>query len=119
MWKLFKTKEEKQQSKQQKIDELQKQVEQLNIKYKGIINSVCKVKDYVFVLKGFKYEDGCNIVKMLVKDKNTPTDCVTLKNYDLFEMAYGIDLTEARSNWLIFRNDLEKLGIELKLLNNE
>jgi hypothetical protein len=106
MWKLFKT-----------DGDLQKEVDILNLEYKHIIDKFCIVGRYVFIFKGFVLRDGK--IKFDYIDTNTPKGYTNSKTLSWFKDETGKNIIEARSQFIILKGDLEKLGIELKLLNNE
>ena len=115
MWKLFKTDEEKEQINQQRLVDLQKEVDKLNVEYKNIINTFCQVRCYVFIFKGFAVNSGK--IKFNYIDNNTPKGYTNSRELYWFKEEFGINIFQARSTFIGFKGNLEKLGIELKLLN--
>lgn len=106
MWFKRKTKEEKQQ-------ELQKELDELNLKYKNEINSYCKINNFIFIFLGFMIQDNRICVKFI--DKNTLEDCSSYISMNGFWIKYDtVDFQSARFEFLKFKRDLEQIGLELK-----
>ncbi len=111
MWKLFKSKEEKQKN-------LEKELVELNNKYFKEINSYCKINCYIFILKGFKIENNKIYIQYI--DKDTINGYVNNVELWFFELKYGtLDFKKARFEFIVFKDELKKIGIKLEKLNNE
>jgi hypothetical protein len=106
--KWFKTKE-------QKLKELEEELTNLNTKYSNEIDSYCKIREYIFILRGFKIEDNKIFVKYV--DKNTPKDYVNSAPLYYFHVAFGhTDFKKARCEFINFKEDLKRVGLKLEKL---
>jgi len=105
---FFKTKEEKQLLLTQKLNSL-------NEKYKSVINHFCMINTYVFIVKGFYIKDDKIMISGIQHD--------TAKGYSdgfefrMFNYKWETDLIKAKQNWIVFRDRLDKLGVNLTLKN--
>ncbi len=106
MWFKRKTKDEKQQ-------ELQEELDELNLKYKNEINSYCKINNFIFIFLGFFIRENRICVKFI--DKDTLKNCSSYFDMDVFLIKYDtVDFNSARFEYLRFKQDLEQMGLELK-----
>lgn len=106
MWFKRKTKEEKQQ-------ELQKELDELNLKYQNEINSYCKINKFIFIFLGFMIRNNRICVNFI--DKDTMKDCYSYLDIDIFRLKYdNVDFNSARFEFLKFKKNLEQIGLELK-----
>jgi hypothetical protein len=107
----------KNKSKSDLIKELDNKVLELNSKYKDIIDSYCKIGYFIFILKGFK-RDGNDII---INYKNEFNGCVKSISLEIFEVKYNYncdDFNILRNNFILFRNDMERLGLIINSNNN-
>lgn len=113
MWfKISKTPEQKL-AKQQRLEELQQEVDALNLKYKDEINSYCKINSFIFIFRQFCIKN--NEVCIMFLTDETIEGYVESLPYYWFEQKYGeSDMTKARFNFLKFKTKLKNLGLELK-----
>lgn len=106
----------KRKTQKEKIQELQDEVDKLNIQWKNVINSYCKIGNYIFILKGFKHDEKQVCVRFI--DKDTPKDYINYLPLWVFKAKYDIyDFNVARYQFVKFKDELNKIGLELKLLD--
>lgn len=110
--KLFKSKEEKEFIKSQNLIN---EVNELNLKYKNELKSYCMIKTYVFIFHEFMIKDNELYIEFI--DTNTPKGCVKQLPYDK-SFLIDYDLKELRMNWIIFKEKIERLGVEVNFINN-
>jgi len=101
--KFFKTKEEKRIL-------LEKELEDLNLKYKKYLNSFCMIDTYVFIFKGFEINN--NEITICYQDKDTPLNMYNLYPYFWWRQKYNTNVDVARKNWVYHKDILERLGIK-------
>lgn len=111
MWWSKKTKEEK-------IQDLQKEVDELNEKYKDILNSYCKIGDYIFILLGFVLEN--NKIRVKYKDTKCVKGYYTVTDMYWFKQRHGgiDDFDKARYNFLEYKENLTKIGLKLEKIKD-
>jgi hypothetical protein len=103
----------KSKTKEEKIQELQKKVNELNEKWKNEINSYCKINNYIFILKGFKH-DGKYVCIQFV-DKDTPEEFISYNRYSWWELKYEqTDFNICRYQFIKFKDELKKIGLKLE-----
>lgn len=106
---LFKTKEQRRQEKQAK---LQQRVDELRTKNISAKDSYCKIDSFIFILKGFSVGNKCVIIHFIGPD--TLKDHVSSVDIDLFHMRFGhTNFKKARVNFIRFRDELERIGLKL------
>jgi hypothetical protein len=105
----------KRKTQEEKIQELESEVDKLNEKWEDIIDSYCKIKDYIFILKGFKH-NGSHVCIGFV-DKDTPEDYITYDDIDWWYSKHGgrIDFNSSSYQFTKFKSELNRVGLELKL----
>ncbi len=100
-------------TKEQKKEELENKLNNLNIKYADEINSYCKIGSYIFIFCGFEIKEDKIIV--LFKDKNTARGYLDYLDIGWFEMKWGTtDFKKARCEFIRFKEELAKIGLELQ-----
>lgn len=103
MWWKKKTKER----------DLQSELEQLQEKYKDVINSYCMVGERIFIFMGFVIKD--NEVQIKFYDQDTPKTMVSFRKVLLWCMMYGhSDFNVYRANYLRFKERLKHIGLEIQ-----
>lgn len=106
----------KRKTKEEKLQELQDKVDELNKQWEDVINCYCKIGNYIFVFKGFKH-DGESVCIRFV-DEDTPQECLNYMKYDSWILRYDkTDFNVARYQFIKFKDELSRLGLELKLIN--
>jgi hypothetical protein len=106
----------KRKTKEEKVIDLQKEVDKLNEKYKDIINYYCKIGSYIFILKGFKVEK--NEIVIQFKDKDTIEGYINYIPLSFFSLKYDTtDFKIARFQFIQFKENLKKIGLKLELIN--
>jgi len=116
--KIFKTKEERDLIKSKKLqlqnELLETEVNELNSKYDNELKSYCMIGTYVFIFHKFIIKNGEIYIEFT--DHNTPKRCIKRVPYDSSFLT-DYDLKELRLNWINFRNNIEKLGLEFNFIN--
>ena len=113
MWFKRKTKDEKEQELQKKEQELQTELIQLRDKYADVIDSYCKIGNFIFILKGFTIDDDRIVVHFI--DKDVVDGYVNYMELYWFGRKYGhVDFTTARYQFMRLKEDLKKLGLKLE-----
>lgn len=106
MWWKKKTKEQKEQDLQSKLNQLQE-------KYKDVIKSYCMVGNHIFIFKGFEIKD--NDIRILFYDENTPESMISSTPIWAWEMMWGnSDFKMYRMDWLLFKEKLKHFGLEIQ-----
>lgn len=112
--KLFKSKEEKEAEKKQK---LLKELEELNTIYKDIENCYCKSGEHIFIFKGFiidKNKEYSDEIYVRIVDSETPEGYVTVLTLNEFHWKFKTsNISVARSNFIRYKKYLSDLGLEL------
>lgn len=106
MFKFFKTKKEKKFSKQEIVSKL-------NEENKEYLHSFCMFGDMVFIFKGFELVK--DDVKVNIITKDTLKNHISQISYWKWELAYEADIKTLRYNWIKHIDQLNKLGLEVKL----
>lgn len=102
--------------KESKKKNLELRVNQLREKYKNVIKSYCMIGDYIFILIGFEL-DG-DTIKVVFYDSDNVTGTVSLMSLLTWETVYGnIDFIRYRTNYIVFNDKLNRIGIKL-VFNN-
>jgi hypothetical protein len=106
----------KRKTKAEKLQELQNEVDELNERWKEQCNSYCKIGGYIFLLEGFKHDGKYVCIQFI--DKDTPKGYTNYNRLDWWKLKYGqVDFGVARYQFIKFRDDLNKLGLDLKRLD--
>lgn len=111
--KLFKTKEERTLIKNQKM---LNEVNELNLKYKDELKTYCMINSYIFIFHKFSIKDGEIYVEFT--DANTPKGCIKQVPY-WKSFCSDYDLKHLRMEWIHFKNQMTKLGLEINFINNK
>lgn len=93
----------------------QEEVDSLNETYKDILDCYCMAGDYIFAPKKFeviKKNEHSSYVALLYIDQDTPEDCHSVADWDLWELRYG-SLYEARNRFIRVRNNFSKVGLKI------
>lgn len=105
MFKLFKSKKEKQ-------EELKIELQQLNSENESLLNTYCKLRHTIFIFKGFEIDDGKICVNYITS--STTKGYVTKLPFELFKTYEGFkSFHQSRINMIRFKEKLNKLGLEL------
>ena len=109
MWWKIKSDEEKE-------EELQAKLVELETKFKDEINNYCKLGDYIFIFKGFKIDNGKICVKF--KDGNTVEGYTNYYELSWFDLKFGsVDFKKARYQFVVFEDRLRKVGLKLEKIS--
>ena len=108
MFNLFKSK-----SKEEKEQDLQAELIALRVKYADEIKSYCKIGSHIFILTGFSIVD--NEIVVNYKDKDLAKGYVYNAPLYWFRLKYGTnDFKQARYNFILFKQELEKIRLKLE-----
>jgi hypothetical protein len=99
----------KRKTQEEKLLDKQKEVDKLNNKWVKELNTYCKMDNNIFILLGFE------IWKNKVCVRYRDSTCV--EGYDGMREEFWFghrDFGKARRDFIQFKNDLNKIGLELK-----
>lgn len=103
----------KKKTKEEKLKELNEELNILNQEHKSIINSYCMLDSYIFIFKGFSIKN--DEIYINIVDDSTPKNLVNILPLWFYDLKYNKTIKESRTNWIIFRDKLDKIGLEIKL----
>lgn len=109
-WKLFKTKEEKEAIKQQK---LQSELDKLIAQYKPFFNTYGFDGKVLVAYGELKIKN--NKIVLTFKTAKTPDNLVQYETFSYLQMMYGDNfLVNHRVKFIELKDKFEKLGLEIK-----
>ena len=119
MW-PFKTKREREQSQIDRLQRLEDDCSELQMKFANEINGFCLRANQVFIFHGFKIRenrDGEKKIFILYTLSTTPDGYTSEMEYDWWELAYGENsIKDFRKNFIIMKEQMIKLGVKMELI---
>lgn len=104
----------KRKTKEEKIQKLQDKVDKLNEEFSSAINHYCKIGDYIFIFKGFKH-NGKDVCVQFI-DHGTVEGYVNYITYNYWYLKHSnIDFNIAKYQFIAFKDKLEKIKLRVEI----